>query len=235
VNDDFEHYVDKYFSFWQRLLPNGELERVLGPVWSEAQHISPRDIFRGVFKAHTKDMCRPEDYLNHSLYFESKTFLHGLLVVEDKLSMAHGLETRVPFLDNDLVDFATQLPAGLKLGSLTEVVRLNENEPGNKRSAYYERTRDGKLILRKMMSRYIPVEVTERTKQGFSAPDASWFKGDSIDYVKRTLFGRDARIYEFLDRAAVRQLVDDHLEGRNNRRLLIWSLLNLEQWCRTFA
>ena len=48
--------------------------------------------------------------MNHSLYFEAKTFLHGLLLVEDKLSMAHGLETRVPFLDNDLVDFAQALP-----------------------------------------------------------------------------------------------------------------------------
>ena len=61
---------------------------------------------------------RPEDYVNHSLYFEAKTFLHGLLVVEDKLSMAHGLETRVPFLDNDLVDFAMRVPVRRKLGNL---------------------------------------------------------------------------------------------------------------------
>jgi hypothetical protein len=55
------------------------------------------------------------DYVNHSFYFEARTFLHGLLVVEDKLSMAHSLETRVPFLDNDLVDFAMQIPVNLKL------------------------------------------------------------------------------------------------------------------------
>ena len=55
---------------------------------------------------------RPEDYINHSLYLEAKTFLHGLLVVEDKLSMAHSLETRLPFLDNDLVDFAQRSPWG---------------------------------------------------------------------------------------------------------------------------
>ena len=69
------------------------------------------------------------------LYFEAKTFLNGLLVVEDKLSMAHGLETRVPFLDNDLADFAMRLPARTKLGNLTEVVRLDENEPGGKSRA----------------------------------------------------------------------------------------------------
>ena len=57
-------------------------------------------------------------------------FLHGLFVVEDKLSMAHSLESRVPFMDNDLVDFAMRVPVSLKLRDLTEVVRLNENEPG---------------------------------------------------------------------------------------------------------
>jgi asparagine synthase (glutamine-hydrolysing) len=121
-----------------------------------------------------------------------------------------------------------KLPASTKLGNLTEVSALDENESGNKRARYFERTRDGKLILRKMMNRYIPGQITEREKQGFSAPDASWFKGESIDYVRRRLYGPRARIYELLDRGAVHALIDDHLEGRANRRLLIWSLLNLE-------
>ena len=80
-----------------------------------------------------------------------------------------------------------------------------------------------------MMARHIPDEVADREKQGFSAPDASWFKGESIDYVKRQLFNKKARIYDFLDQKTVLALVGDHLEGRDNRRLLIWSLLNLEQ------
>jgi len=61
---------------------------------------------------------KPEDYINSSLYFEAKTFLHGLLVVEDKLAMAHSLEVRLPFLDNDLVDFAMKVPIKLKLKKL---------------------------------------------------------------------------------------------------------------------
>ena len=172
--------------------------------------------------------------MNHSLYFEAKTFLNGLLVVEDKLSMAHGLETRVPFLDNDLADFAMRLPARTKLGNLTDVIRINENEPGGKSERYFQKTREGKLILRKLMNRYIPAQITERAKQGFSAPDASWFKGESIDYVQRRLFNSRARIYDFLDRDAVQDLVKDHIEGRQNRRLLIWSLLNLEQLCESY-
>jgi asparagine synthase (glutamine-hydrolysing) len=234
VNDDFEHYIDKYYSFWHRLIPNTAIQRVFRPIWSDVKHVWTRDIFRDVFTMRGEQLSRPEDYVNHSLYFESKTFLHGLLVMEDKLSMAHGLETRVPFLDNDLVDFAMRVPVNQKLGNLAEVVRVNENEPGDKTEKYYQDTRDGKLLLRNAMRRYVPDEVTSRAKQGFSAPDASWFKGESIDYLRRTVFNNRARMYEFLDREAIQGLVNEHLDGRKNRRLLIWSLLSFEQWCQTF-
>jgi asparagine synthase (glutamine-hydrolysing) len=80
-----------------------------------------------------------------------------------------------------------------------------------------------------MMERYIPKQITDREKQGFSAPDASWFKGESIDYVRRRLLNPKARIYDVLDKREVQSLINDHLEGRENRRLLIWSLLNIEQ------
>ena len=76
--------------------------------------------------------------------------------------------------------------------------------------------------------------MTDRKKQGFSAPDASWFKGESIDYVRHKLFNDRARIYEFLDRQVVQDLVNEHLEGKQNRRLLIWSLLSVEHWCEKF-
>jgi asparagine synthase (glutamine-hydrolysing) len=234
VNDSFEQYIDKYYVFWQRLIPNEEVRNVFRPIWPEVERVWTRDIFRDVFQQHAEELTRPEDYINHSLYLEAKTFLHGLLVVEDKLSMAHGLETRVPFLDNDLVDFAGRLPVALKLGNLGEVVRLNENEQGGKTLKYFDRTRDGKLLLRQAMQRYIPAAVTEREKRGFSAPDASWFRGESIDYVRATLLNGNARLYEFLDRDAVAALVGEHLEGRQNRRLLIWSLVYLEEWCRIF-
>lgn len=235
VNDDFEQYIDKYFAYWQRLVPQDLAPRFFAPIWDEVRHVSLRDIFRGVFRKHAEHLRRPEDYVNHSLYFEARTFLHGLLVVEDKLSMAHSLETRVPFLDNDLVDFAMRVPVHLKLGNLGEVVRLNENEVGAKTVKYFQRTNDGKLILRDMMKRYIPGEVAEREKQGFSAPDASWFKGESIEYVRRVLLDRDARLYRFVDFEQAAALIEDHLCGRMNRRLLIWSLLNCHQWLTEFV
>ena len=75
------------------------------------------EIFSEMFRNYKSHLQTPEDYINHSLTLKL-TFLQGLLVVEDKLSMAHGLESRVPFLDNDLVDFAMQCPVRLKLNNL---------------------------------------------------------------------------------------------------------------------
>jgi len=80
-----------------------------------------------------------------------------------------------------------------------------------------------------MMKKYIPKEITEAQKQGFSSPDASWFKGESIEFVKRTIFDTKANIYDFLDYNSIEDLITDHLDGKENRRLLIWSLLNLEE------
>ena len=125
-------------------------------------------------------------------------------------------------------------PVALKLNNLTEVVRIDENEPSNKKARYFRRTSDGKQILRDITRKYIPHDVADGEKQGFSAPDASWFRGQSIDYVRQLIYAPDAGIYDYLDKKAVRTLVEDHLEGRENRRLLIWSLLAVENWCQAF-
>jgi asparagine synthase (glutamine-hydrolysing) len=234
VNDDFDHYVDKYYRFWHRLIPNSDMPNLFQPdVWADVSDVDTVDIFRGALPdSHAPES--PEEYVNHSLYLEARNFLHGLLVVEDKLSMAHSLENRVPFLDNDLVDFALQVPIRLKLSNLGEVVRLNENEPGAKTERYFEQTRDGKLLLRQIMGRYVPESITDQVKRGFSGPDESWFRGDSIDHVRRVVLDPDAAIYEFLRPEAVQSQLQDHFDGRENRRLLIWSLLSLEHWCRIF-
>ncbi|MFJ7140616.1 asparagine synthase (glutamine-hydrolyzing) [Pseudomonas protegens] len=232
VNDNFEHYIDKYYAFWQRLIPNSEIKQVFAPIWKDVKHVWTRDIFRDVFKHHADNLYTPEDYINHSLYFEAKTFLHGLLVVEDKLSMAHGLESRVPFLDNDLVDFAMRCPVHLKLNNLADVIRINENDQGDKVSKYFEKARDGKQIFRDVMKRYIPDDIARAEKQGFSAPDSSWFKGESMEFVRRTLLNKNAHIYDVFDQSALTSLIEEHLSGKQNRRLLIWSLLNMEEYMK---
>ena len=231
---NFEEYIDQYYLYWQRLLDTSNLKKVFSPIWSDIQHICTRDIFRDVFKSHDNKLDRPEDYINHSLYFEAKTFLHGLFVVEDKLSMSHGLENRVPFMDNDLVDFAMTCPVSLKLNNLSKVIKMNENSPGNKKNQFFQKTNDGKQILRNMMSRYLPEQILTAEKQGFSSPDASWFKGESLDFVRSSLLNKNALLYNFFDYKAVNLLINEHLSGKQNRRLLIWSLLNSEYWMKQF-
>ncbi|MGD1049999.1 MAG: asparagine synthase (glutamine-hydrolyzing) [Solirubrobacteraceae bacterium] len=234
VNQDVDDYISKYYAFWSRLVPDELRSKFFAPhVWRALSDIDTVEIFRGELPSGDAPRT-PDEYVNHSLHLEARTFLHGLFVVEDKLSMAHSLENRVPFLDNDLVEFAQRLPVRLKLRDLSEIVRLNENEPGPKTERYFEKTRDGKLLLRQVMERYVPDEVTKQVKQGFTGPDSSWFRGDSIDYVRDQLLSPQAAIYEFLDPAGVRPLVEEHLAGKANRRLLLWSLLSFEQWCHTF-
>ena len=232
--ENFEQYVDEYYLYWQRLIPNSVISKVFAPVWDDVKDVWTRDIFKDVFANHSNSLEKPEDFINHSLYFEAKTFLHGLFVVEDKLSMAHSLETRVPFMDNDLVDFAMQCPVELKLNNLGKVIRLNENEVGRKGNQYFQKTNDGKQILRDMMSRYIPTDIIKAKKQGFSSPDASWFRGESIEFVRRKLLDKNSPIFDYLDIGETKSLVNEHLTGQQNRRLLIWSLISVNEFLEAF-
>jgi len=126
------------------------------------------------------------------------------------------------------------VPVRHKLRDLAEVTRLNENDPGRKTERFYAQTRDGKIVLRKALARYVPEDYANGVKQGFSAPDASWFKGESLQYIKRLLFDRRAILYDYLQADTVHALLEEHSSGAKNRRLLIWSLLCFESWCRTF-
>jgi asparagine synthase (glutamine-hydrolysing) len=83
------------------------------------------------------------------------------------------------------------------------------------------------LLLRKAMERYIPKEVTELQKQGFSAPDQTWFKRDSYDYIQKKIYNPNSKLYDILDYTSTTKLVDEHINGEQNRRLFIWGLLNV--------
>ena len=85
-----------------------------------------------------------------------------------------------------------------------------------------------------MMSKYIPSDITQAEKQGFSSPDASWFKGDSIGFVNRKLIYEKANIYNWLDFESSKRLINEHISGEKNRRLLIWSLLNFEEFAGSY-
>ena len=230
-----EEYLRTYYDFWQRLVADDDKPRLFRPGTRAAIDAGASfRVFHDVFDGFASPLESAEDYLNASLYFESKTFLHGLLVVEDRMSMAHSLEVRLPFLDNDLVAFALSLPARHKLRHWGRESAQVDEDDVSKKQLHQMQTSDGKLVLREAMSRLIPPEVTSRRKQGFSAPDASWFRGESIDYIRRLLHQRDARLYEFIEPAFVDAVLAEHCSGRVNHRLLIWSFLCFEWWCRQF-
>ena len=235
-NAQVDDYLDKYYGYWQRLIS----DEVKPTFFRKSLYRgaldghSTKDVFKAVHGDALAGAHRTEDYVNFSLYFELKTFLHGLLMVEDKLHMAHGVESRVPFLDNDLVELATRIPVTEKLRHLHAPMRIDENAIGRKPENYFRRTNDGKLILRHVLSRYVPEDLAFAPKQGFSAPDGSWFKGESVEYLRDLFFGPNVRLFDYLEPTTVRGLLEEHFSGAANRRLLIWSFLSFEWWLRTF-
>jgi asparagine synthase (glutamine-hydrolysing) len=225
---NFDQYIDGYLAHWRRLVPtDAKLKQYLAPVWDQAREFDARETFLSIYPEEARSASTVDEYLNWSLYFEAKTFLNGLLVVEDKVAMAHSLETRVPFLDNDFVDLACRIPIRAKLkdvdGAIARQLELRANP-----NAKPERRDDGKAILRKMMARLVPEEISSRKKQGFSAPDESWFRNELHDFVHTRLLSGSSRIYDVIDRKAVEGMLADHDAGAN-QRTQIWAMLSLQE------
>lgn len=233
-----EQFFDQYYGFWQRLVPDQEKQSLFtNSSFAKIDVDEPRRVFERVFTFNKKlTYSTPEDHIINSLYFEAKTFLPGLFLVGDKLAMAHGLEERFPFMDNDLVDFAMKIPVRHKLGNLEEEIkRIDENETfDKKRLTSYRSFDDGKSVLRKAMSDFIPEKIINRKKQGFSAPDESWYRGENASYIRELLLDRKAICTEFINGDYIRKIVKEHTEQHINHRLLIWSFMNFEWWCRVF-
>jgi len=201
-------FRDAFFSSWLRLIPDDDLGDVLSDgVLGSIDAARPRAVFDGILEP-----VGGLPALDQILFFEKTTFLHGLLVLEDKLSMAHSLESRVPFLSNVLVDYVLTIPAETLL-----------------------RGGRSKALFRDAMAPVLPETVRERRKTGFTPPQAAWFRGRQLDYLERTLLSdrscdRGIVRVEFLRRA-----IEEHREERRDRRLLLWTLLCLEWWHRIFV
>lgn len=197
-----------HYNYWSRLIKDGNKSATFSrKVLKELKRVEPaKEKYLSII-AKAKHL----DPVSRAFYFELKTFLHGLLVVEDKLSMAHTLEARVPFLDKELVDLALTIPAKYK----------------------YNREL-GKVVLRKSLSGLLPEEIVNKKKQGFSPPDASWYRGSGMLYIKTLLLDPKARVYKYFNSQFVKKTINDHLSAQADNRLLIWSLLCFEWWNRIF-
>ena len=228
-------FFNQYYDFWQRLVQDDKKQELFTKQVLEKIDIkAPRSVFERVFTFNDKlKYDSPQEHINNSMYFEIKTFLSALFLVGDKLSMAHGLEERFPFMDNDLVDFAMKTPINFKLGNFEkELEKIDENDENKKRE--YREFSDGKNILRKAMLDYIPKKIVERKKQGFSSPDESWYRGENANFIKEILLNKNTVSTKYINKSYIEKVIDEHLNQNKNHRLLIWSFLNFEYWCKIF-
>src|SRR5688572_17190083 len=145
------------------------------------------------------------------LYTDVKTYLVELLMKQDQMSMSASIESRVPFLDHHLVEFAFRLPERFKLRGFTT-----------------------KRILRKAVRGLLPDSILTRRKMGFPVPFARWMREGWNDVARDVLLDRRSRERGLIDTAAVTALLRDHRDGRRQGGDAIWALLNLELWYRTF-
>ena len=150
--------------------------------------------------------------LDHMLALEQRFFLadHNLNYT-DKMSMAAGVEVRVPFLDIDLVNFAARIPNGLK-----------------------QHGRHGKWILKKAMEPYLPHEVIYRTKSGFGAPLRQWMRLSLHDLIGDLLSKKSLKRRGLFEPIAIQRLIDDNNSGKVDANYTLLSLLCIEIWCRTY-
>lgn len=153
------------------------------------------------------------DELNKMLYLDSKFFLtdHNLNYT-DKVSMAVGIEVRVPLLDLDLVEFATRIPSNMKQQGMT-----------------------GKAIFKKAMEPYLPREIIYRPKTGFGAPVRQWLRGPWKPLVLELLSESSLRNRGLYDFNAVQQLIRLDEQGKVDGTYTLLSLLCIELWCRQFV
>ncbi|MGE0451156.1 MAG: asparagine synthase (glutamine-hydrolyzing), partial [Vicinamibacterales bacterium] len=150
--------------------------------------------------------------LSRVLYADTKTYLVELLMKQDQMSMAASIESRVPFLDHTLVEFASALPDRLKLSGLTT-----------------------KRVLREAMKGVLPDEILTRPKMGFPVPFSRWTRGAWNDVAREVLLDRRTRQRGLVDSAAVDVLLRDHAAHRTDAGDPLWMLMNLELWFRTFV
>lgn len=166
-----------------------------------------------VLRSFEDGLGRQGSVLARLLELNFKTYLlDDLNVKMDRMTMAHGLEARSPFLDTAVVEFGADLPDRLRM-------RLGK----------------GKLLLRRAMKGILPPSILARGKMGFGAPLGAWFRSDLGSFVNERLLDSRSPIYEYLEREPVARIVREHLSEKADLSPRIWALLTLESWLRQEA
>jgi asparagine synthase (glutamine-hydrolysing) len=147
-------------------------------------------------------------YLDKTLYTDLHTYLPGdLLVKADRMTMAASLEGRSPFLDHEIVEWSARAPDQLKV-----------------------KGRSGKYLLKKAFAKELPESIKGRGKQGFGIPLSAWFRGPLHDWSKQMLLADGSPLHKWLDRDALKQIVDEHQTGRVDHGKRLYALAMLGVW-----
>jgi len=158
------------------------------------------------------DLMPASDELGGFQFLEMRSTLPDeLLMYADKLSMAHGLELRVPYVDKEIVEYVERLPADFKV-----------------------RNGSRKWLHRQVCRNYLPASIMKRPKRGFGVNVVDdWFRGAMDSKITEMLLDRGSRIYQYLRAPAVRELFEQHVSGRNDHHKILFSLVVFEEWLRT--
>lgn len=149
-----------------------------------------------------------KSYLDRTLSTDIHTYLPGdLLVKADRMSMAHSLESRSPFLDHKLVEWAARLPAKYKTKILS-----------------------GKVLLRETFASELPENVNQRGKQGFGIPISAWCRGPLYTWIKEVLLNPTPPFSDWFNSKMIEQLVSDHKNGKQDHGKRLWALAVLSVW-----
>jgi asparagine synthase (glutamine-hydrolysing) len=194
---------------WRMVFDADTRRRMLAPVGdcpgAEADAVN---LYRAAF-AHTN----ARDPLNRMLYVDTRFYLpNDMLVKVDRMTMAHGLEAREPFLDYRLVEFLASVPPGLKLKNF----------------------REKKYLLKAAMNGKLPDQIIHRKKAGFNLPNARWIKQELKPFVTDHLSPQRIREIGLLDPQVVDTLLQDHFQERADNSHQIWCLLTLTLWWGQF-
>ena len=192
---------------WQYFSSDTQNERLFRQAFLSSVTVDPFEpVRRHAAHAAAADRLGRECYVDLRL-----TMPESVLMKVDKMSMATGLEVRVPFLDHRLVEFAARIPSRLKFSGL--------------------RTR---AIYRRAMTGILPGFVLERGKQGYSLPLKTWLRGELREYMTN-LLDTSPLIREHFNPAGVRDLVDEHVRRVRNHNHVLWALMNAALWHRRFV
>jgi len=201
-----ENFENIYFDNWYSVFPQSEQAQLF--TRELAEELRGANAYANSLAFFPKDGGQ-DTLLSRLLYLDIKTYLVELLMKQDQMSMAASIESRVPFLDHKLVEFAARIPARHKVRYLS-----------------------GKYLLRRAMAGRLPDEVLNRRKMGFPTPVKPWLRHQLFDRIARILTDGRLGARRLVNPGYVRHLLDAHRSGRVDATEAIWRLLNFELWNR---